>query len=1721
MTGTVTEFTLKPNAQTRWSNIKIYYNGGSIDDAPTTQASNIIASNITSSTATIGWTNGNGGNRIVIINTTNSFTDPINGSNPTANTSYSGSGEQVVYNGSSNTVNITGLSQSTTYYVRVYEYNNSGLNTKYLISTANNNPNSFETIEGPCGEEDFSNIPTTNKDQYLNRSWTGTDNKQWTATYARTDQTLNEEAICFGKTDDVKTLTSSTYESGMGTLSFDYVRGFTGTGSRDIEVWVNNVKIGETITVSPTSNDVQHYSEEINISGNVVLEIKSSKSSAQVIIDNISWTCFEDSPLHNITFNSNGGTGTMPDQSIPENSSDNLDPNTFTRTGFVFASWNTNADGTGTTYADGANFTMGISDVTLYAQWTPIYNVIFDGNGSNSGSMSNQAIVQGASANLTTNAYTRTGYVFASWNTNADGTGTTYADGANFTMGTSDVTLYAQWDVYVPPCIDESFESSTFPPAGWTNSTNGAIRTTNNPRTGSASMAFNGVDDAIYTPKIDFPEQLSFWYRRSSNTTAWKLNIQVSTDASNWTDIGTISSATTTYQEFTYDLSSYTDIYIRLLDQRSTGGHERYVDDFEVYCKPSHNIIFEANGGTGSMPNQAVIDNTTTTINLNTFIRDNHNFTSWNTEEDGSGTSYADGASFDMGTEDVTLYAQWEAFCVPTHSIISFTPTSGPSETMVTIKGTGFTGATAVKFGTSDALSFNVLNDTIIVAEVPYSLNAASIIYVFDAYDCKNGSANNFNFISKTGMCNSSNVTIDGITESNGGLIFYEFFDNKGGASGLISILNASYSPIDLSEYRVERDSEDNWHFPSGTLQTGEIYVINVDNSSCAHLYTLTGSKHTGFNDDDDFRLVKISTSQIVDRVTTPNQIGYYYLRTNFEPNPTHNESSWTNTFLESNTCPPTVLGVSPAVETPLFTITAHPTDITACNTITLSVTSSDPNVSYKWKFNNPSNMTDWLDVNASNISHGIINGENSATLTITGGDLGLLLDYQFYCEISKESCIIVSNAAQIKVETKPYYRSVTLVDGDWSDYTNWEMSSDNITYEPACTFPRDFNSEEVIIQSGTRIVNDLEGTDNHIGIKKLTIEENASLELKASAKLTINGTNAGPDLIVEGTLYDKTNNANSLKFTNSATWILASTGTIIKSDGGSSVVYRDKYEGGMSNIPDDAQWIYRYNGVGNPNVGTINFFYPNLSFENTTATAYAWGGNNNNSFSGSTGGFATVKGDFNIGTTGAACIVSNCNYNVQPMLIYGDLNIGTGSVLKNSNTANTDHGTGFELKGDLNVDGTLSILGGETERVLKFSGNNDQTISGTGTIEAYIIETDKSGGSLLLDRDFQVQNVLKMTNGIIKTEDYLLELGVNTTQKGELAYTSGYVLGKMKRWFSDTLSDLKHSAFPLGVDNGGYKNRFAKIEFTTAPTTAGSLIAEFIEQDMGYNGLPISIIDAGGFEYKITNAENQGYWEITANNLTGGEYTARFTGEGFIDIIDLTKLTLLKRENASEPWTVLGIHIQPEGTAAVPTVARSGLTGFSQFGFGGAKENELPIELLDFFAQCSQNGAKIQWITSSEINNNYFLLQKSTDLKNWQDVVKIDGKGNSNQIIEYSHFDPKWKEDELYRLTQIDFDGQSESFGPITIKCNEHHFDNEIAVYPNPFNDDFTIDFKNSDEEDFIIEIADVNGKIWHKQIVNSSKLVKINTEKLPKGVYILKITNNFNLINRKLIKH
>ena len=152
---------------------------------------------------------------------------------------------------------------------------------------------------------------------------------------------------------------------------------------------------------------------------------------------------------YTVTFDANGGEGAMDAQTFTYDVEQALTANAFTRTGYTFKEWTTNADGTGTAYADKATVKNLATEgtVTLYAQWTPNkYTVKFDAN-KGTGTMADQEFTYDAEQALTANAFSRTGYTFKEWTTNADGTGDKYADKATVknlaTEGS--VTLYAQW----------------------------------------------------------------------------------------------------------------------------------------------------------------------------------------------------------------------------------------------------------------------------------------------------------------------------------------------------------------------------------------------------------------------------------------------------------------------------------------------------------------------------------------------------------------------------------------------------------------------------------------------------------------------------------------------------------------------------------------------------------------------------------------------------------------------------------------------------------------------------------------------------------------------------------------------------------------------------------------------------------------------------------------------------------------------------------------------------------------------------------------------------------------------------------------------------------------------------------------------------------------------------------------------------------------------------
>jgi hypothetical protein len=136
-----------PTAAKLWQIDDIEIAGQAICNAPSTQVTNFAAAKSNTS-ATISWLKGDGSNSLVLINTTNSFTPPTDGSTYTPNTVY-GSGQQTIYTGVGTSVTVTGLTATTTYYVQVYNFETCVSPIDYI--TAAPLEGSFITTAAPVG----------------------------------------------------------------------------------------------------------------------------------------------------------------------------------------------------------------------------------------------------------------------------------------------------------------------------------------------------------------------------------------------------------------------------------------------------------------------------------------------------------------------------------------------------------------------------------------------------------------------------------------------------------------------------------------------------------------------------------------------------------------------------------------------------------------------------------------------------------------------------------------------------------------------------------------------------------------------------------------------------------------------------------------------------------------------------------------------------------------------------------------------------------------------------------------------------------------------------------------------------------------------------------------------------------------------------------------------------------------------------------------------------------------------------------------------------------------------------------------------------------------------------------------------------------------------------------------------------------------------------------
>jgi hypothetical protein len=196
-------------------------------------------------------------------------------------------------------------------------------------------------------------------------------------------------------------------------------------------------------------------------------------------------------------------------------------------------------------------------------------------------------------------------------------------------------------------------------------------------------------------------------------------------------------------------------------------------------------------------------------------------------------------------------------------------------------------------------------------------------------------------------------------------------------------------------------------------------------------------------------------------------------------------------------------------------------------------------------------------------------------------------------------------------------------------------------------------------------------------------------------------------------------------------------------------------------------------------------------------------------------------------------------------------------------------------------------------------------------------------------------------------------------------------------------------------------------------------------------------------------------------------------------------------------------------------------LGSFSPFAISDGT-SALPIELTAFNANCKETTTTINWQTASEHNTAYFEVEKSRDGAIWNSIETVSSAGNSTTTIDYSIEDAEKTTGVVYyRLNQVDLNGESKIYGPISANCNDEDVFTAY-VYPNPTKDVFTLELSNNTTQNVTLQLIGTDGK----EVYQLTRLVEVGTTMLPlsieglkSGVYSLQIQSSSSLRALKLV--
>ena len=719
---------------------------------------------------------------------------------------------------------------------------------------------------------------------------------------------------------------------------------------------------------------------------------------------------------------------------------------------------------------------------------------------------------------------------------------------------------------------------------------------------------------------------------------------------------------------------------------------------------------------------------------------------------------------------------------------------------------------------------------------------------------------------------------------------------------------------------------------------------------------------------------------------------------------------------------------------------------------------------------------------------------------------------------------------------------------GNWNTAGTWTAANNNRTGSVTS-----LTTSTAVTGSGTLFLSELSvgsiiGSQSGKAIGTVaSITDNTHLTLTANATNTVTGLtyrttggvpspvdnvtiNGGNTITINGTFTCATLQLGNNSFT-TATLTFATSGSPSLSVSGALVI------GGVGLLINSVG-IITFTSGSRMTAGSLQFDGSSIGGSTGTINMTA-------------GGTISIGGAITIGTdgggtwtpgTGTVIMTANNTLPATIFTTFNNLSINSGTTTLGTNTTvsgvlTIGTGSTFDVSTNnfaLNVSKDFTNNGTFTQRsgTVTLNGSVAQNINGTTATTFNNLTINNSNG-ITLGANETVSSTLTLTSGNVTTGSNTLILGTSTSTLGILNRTSGTIItgssGGFARWFA--AATVSNVSFPVGT-SGNFNN--VTLSFTVAPTTGGTLTAKFVASDPGTNSAT-PITDGS---YTVDTYSPSGYWQIDNSGITNGTYSIGFEGQGFnvggTSILNYPLLRVLKRPAAGNNWSIPGTYVAGTGTNNDPTAWRSGLSGFSQFAYGGNNPDNpfagpLPVELASFTSSTNGRNVTLNWSTMSEQNNSGFQIERINNYDNqWSILSFVKGKNNNNSNNLYSYSDNNLQSGKYsYRLKQIDYNGNYKYYN---LNGNvEIGLPSKITLsqnYPNPFNPTTKIDYALPSDSKTTLVVYDMLGREVSKLVDEQEKAgfytVQFNTNNFASGMYFYRLITNANgqqqIITKKL---